>query len=241
MSGGFITLHRRILEWEWYSDANTCRLFFHLLLSANHKDKKWQGKEIKRGQLVTGLHSLSEQTGLSIQQIRTSMNRLKSTGEITSKATNKFSLVTVVKYNSYQDKEGLDNKQNNKLGNKRTTNEQQSTNNQSTTTNNDNNGNNVNKKVIKAKKAKAFTPPTIEEVIEYSKSRNKLYLAKPFFDFFDAGKWKDSHNNQVNNWKQKFISWENRDRKNESNQSANSRPKSNHARVLEEIHAGCQI
>ena len=31
---GWIKLHRKITEWEWYSDANTFRVFMHLLLTA---------------------------------------------------------------------------------------------------------------------------------------------------------------------------------------------------------------
>ena len=51
--GGHIKIDRRILEWEWYSDINTCRLFIHLLLKANWKDGRFQGTEVPRGSLVT--------------------------------------------------------------------------------------------------------------------------------------------------------------------------------------------
>jgi hypothetical protein len=37
---GWIKIHRSILEWEWYEDTNTFRLFMHLILKANHKDRK---------------------------------------------------------------------------------------------------------------------------------------------------------------------------------------------------------
>lgn len=103
METGFIKLHRKITEWEWYKDINVYRLFTHLLLTANYQDKRWQGKIVKRGQKITGVYSLSEETSLSVQEIRTALAKLKSTGEITINPTNKYSIVTVCNYDSYQD------------------------------------------------------------------------------------------------------------------------------------------
>lgn len=102
MSNGWIKLHRKILDWEWFTSPSTLQLFIYLLLRANKEDKKWRGILIKRGQLVTSAATISEETKLSTQQVRTSLNRLKSTNEITSKTTNRFTLVTVCKYESYQ-------------------------------------------------------------------------------------------------------------------------------------------
>ncbi len=102
MCNGWIKLHRKILDWEWFTSPSTLQLFIYLLLRANKEDKKWRGILIKRGQLVTSAATISEETKLSTQQVRTSLNRLKSTNEITSKTTNRFTLITVCKYESYQ-------------------------------------------------------------------------------------------------------------------------------------------
>lgn len=59
---------QKLINWEWYQDGNTCRLFIHLLLLANYEDKYWQGQLIKRGQLVTSLEHLSDDLGLSVQK-----------------------------------------------------------------------------------------------------------------------------------------------------------------------------
>lgn len=102
MSNGWIKIHRKLLDWEWYDEPNVMRLFLHLLLKANHKDKNYRGKVIKKGMLLTGRDLLAKETGLSIQQIRTAINKLKSTNEITIKTNKQGSVIEVVKYAEYQ-------------------------------------------------------------------------------------------------------------------------------------------
>lgn len=103
MKQGWVKLHRQLIEWEWYSDINTSRLFIHCLLRANHKDTKWRGQDIKRGQFITSLDTLSNETGLTISQIRTSLKKLKSTDEIASLSQARSRVITVVKYDCYQE------------------------------------------------------------------------------------------------------------------------------------------
>ena len=103
LQNGFIALHRSLLSWGWHTDPATGWLFVNLLLMANWTDSEWQGMTIERGQLVTGRKALAAQTGLSEQTVRTSLNRLKSTNEITIASTNKFSVITIVNYGKFQD------------------------------------------------------------------------------------------------------------------------------------------
>ena len=100
---GWIKLHRKIKEWEWYQDANTFRVFIHLLIEANHEPTKWRGKDINRGQVLTGRKQLSAALDISEQSIRTAIARLKSTNELTSDSTNQFTIYTLSNYNKYQD------------------------------------------------------------------------------------------------------------------------------------------
>ena len=102
MAGRFIKLYEKMLSWEWYHDINTFRLFIHLLLKANYKDTNWKGIVILRGQLVTSLPSLASQTGLTTRQVRVSLDKLKMTGEVADKVTNRYRLITIVKYDEYQ-------------------------------------------------------------------------------------------------------------------------------------------
>lgn len=119
---GWIKLYRKFLNWEWYKDNNVKIIFLHLLLTANHKDKKWKGKTIKKGQKLTSLNHLAEETNLTIQQTRTAISKLKSTNEITIKATSKYTLITIEKYSDYQVEEIENNKRNNKQNNNQSTN-----------------------------------------------------------------------------------------------------------------------
>jgi uncharacterized phage protein (TIGR02220 family) len=121
---GYISLHRKLLDWEWYNDNNTKILFIHCLLKANWEDKNWQGTLIKRGSFITSIETLSNELNLTFQNIRTSLSKLEKTNEIVKNSTNKNTLLTIVKYDDYQN---LENK---------VTNEQQTNNKQLTTTNN---------------------------------------------------------------------------------------------------------
>ena len=126
--GNFIKIERKILKWEWWSDINTFRLFFYMLVSAYWKDGNYKGVEIKRGSFPSSISELSRETNLSTMEIRTALKHLQSTGEVTtnqqatnkqdntnltsnltSKKTNKFTVFTVVNYDLYQS----DNKQDN--------------------------------------------------------------------------------------------------------------------------------
>jgi hypothetical protein len=99
---GYIKLHRKMLDWEWHSDPGTFSVFMHLLLMARFDEGQWKGVRLEPGQLITGRKALSQSTGISEQGIRTCLERLKSTNEITIKSTNKFSVITIVNWGKYQ-------------------------------------------------------------------------------------------------------------------------------------------
>ncbi len=163
---GFIKLDRSILEWEWYDHYPTYRLFTHLLLRANYKPSKYRGFEIPVGALVVGGSALSDQTGLSPQQIRTALKNLEKTGEINKQSTNKFTIIIINNWLKYQGKsDDLTSKQ--QSINKQKTNEQQSNNNQSTT---EEEGKNIyNKKPSpngEVKKAAAPSPDLTQAMVD---------------------------------------------------------------------------
>lgn len=99
---GWIKIHRKMLDWEWFTEVNTAHFFHYCLLKANSTDKVWRGIVIERGSFVSSLPNMSEETGLSVRSIRTAINRLKSTHELTCETTHKYSKIIVCKYEQYQ-------------------------------------------------------------------------------------------------------------------------------------------
>ena len=126
---GYIKIFRQLLNWEWYTDGTTFRVFMHLLLSANFKPSRFRGFELPVGALVVSIDSLASALKLSNQQIRTALKKLESTGEINKQITNKFSIITICKWESYQ----CDFIAEQQTNNKQITNNQQTNNKQITT------------------------------------------------------------------------------------------------------------
>jgi uncharacterized phage protein (TIGR02220 family) len=178
-----------MLKWEWYLDVNTKSVFLHMLLTAQHEDILWRGIELKRGQVVVGRKKLAKDLGLSERQIRTSITRLKSTNEIATYTTNKYTLVTITKYEDYQNKEASAT---NKTTNKTPTSDQQTT---------------TNKNVKNDKNIKIYTP-----VIEYlnqkagakykpSSQKTKSLIDTRVNDGFTLDDFKTVIDKKVSSWK----------------------------------------
>ena len=144
IENGYIRLHRTITGWRWYKDGNVLRLWLHLLLNANYEQSEFQDRIIGRGEQVTSLKALSESTGLSIQEVRTALGKLKRTGEILVNSNRHFTIVSILNYDKFQS-DSADKQQ---TVNTQSTNKQQTVNSQSTTSE-------------KEKKAKNTIPPCI--------------------------------------------------------------------------------
>lgn len=146
--GTFISLFRRFKDWEWYKDVPVKTVFIHCLIRANFKPQKYKGKIIERGSFVTSRKNLSSEVGLSEQQVRSALKKLKSTSEITCTSTNHETIITVVNYNKYQLNGFKNNQQDNQLSNQQITNEQPTNNQRITTINKDNTLNKENNHLL---------------------------------------------------------------------------------------------
>ena len=82
MKNGFVKIGQKLVDWQWYDDNNVKVVFLHLLLTANQKPKLWHGQELAAGELVTSLRSMAKILKFSRQQLRTALDKLKQTGEI---------------------------------------------------------------------------------------------------------------------------------------------------------------
>ena len=71
-----------------------------------------------------------------------------------------------------------------------------------------NNKNKTKKGNIERGTRTKFIPPTLDQVNEYVMEKKLRVSAKKFFDYYEAGGWKDAKGNPVKNWKQKILTWD---------------------------------
>ncbi len=126
---GFIKLSKALLDWQWYTESNTFRLYVHFLLKVNFKQKCWRGIDINIGEFVTSLDKLHSELNMSIQTIRTSLKRLEKSGYIKVKTTNRYTLIKLMDSDVYTQEFYISNKPRDNLKNKQSTFNKQSTNN----------------------------------------------------------------------------------------------------------------
>jgi len=168
MQCGFIKLHRQILDWEWYDDPNTMRLFLHCLLRANHKDNNWRGILIKKGSFLTSQIKLAEETGLTRQQVRTTIKKLISTNEVTMVTNAQHTVITILNWDSYQEQPAKQ-----PTDNQLATNEQPTDNQPVTTNKNDKNV--KNEKNVKKKESVDYSRllMSVNEIEEVKRIKQK--------------------------------------------------------------------
>jgi hypothetical protein len=148
---GFIMLQREIVNWEWYTDVNTYKLFLHCLLKVNYSKKKWQGHVINKGEFITSYDKLAVETGLSVSKVRTAISKLVSTDHLIVETTTSFTKILIPKLDDFVVKTSqsqIDTQDDipfDKHTSKPLTNNSQSNHNQIATTN-------TNKKTIKNRK-----------------------------------------------------------------------------------------
>lgn len=159
---GWIKLHRQIMQWEWYDNSEMVHLFIHMLMKANRELTTWRGIPIQPGQFVSGRKALSAETGISEATIRTSINRLQASQQLTSKPTNKYTLFTLTNWGFFQDTDGfLTSKPvRNQPANQPATNQLT---NQQPTTNKKDKKEDGKKREEKKPTKKDFAPPSLEE------------------------------------------------------------------------------
>lgn len=100
--GGWVKLHRKITDWEWYQDANVMRLLIHLILTVNYEPKKWQGITIQPGQIVQNNEQLEKRLKLTRKQLRRCLEVLDNSNVVARSRAGRFYLLTLVNWESYQ-------------------------------------------------------------------------------------------------------------------------------------------
>lgn len=194
----YIKLSRKILDWEWWDDINTCRLFIYCLLKANWKDGRFKGMVIPKGSFVSSIPKMSDETSLTIREIRTAISHLKSTGEVTCKSYAKYTVFTVKNYCEYQQSD---------LQNDRQATDKRHSNDMLTTTIEEYKEGKNNKKEDTNVSKKKFVPPTVEEVRAYCQERGNKVDPQAFVDHYTSNGWMVGKN-KMKSWKAAVGTWE---------------------------------
>lgn len=213
---GYVKIFRKLLEWEWYDDTNTKVVFLHCLLKANFADRNWRGIEIKRGQFITSVAAMAEELNLSGQQTRTALAKLQKTGEITIESTNKYSIVTICNYDSYQEVEETEQQTNQQSNNNQTTNKQQTNNNNVRRKEGKNDNNNININTTpngdSVKPTTRFQKPSIDDVKAYVAEKGYMVDAERFWNYYESNGWKVGRNT-MKDWRAAVRTWATKDNK----------------------------
>ena len=202
MENGYIKLYRSSLKKGWLQNPKLWAFWCWCLMKASHREHKQivghQVVDLLPGQFVFGLKAASKELRQSIQSIRTHLKFCtKVEQNLTVKTTNKYSIITIVNWDSYQVDEELPNKQNNN----QLTNKQQTTNKQLTTNKNGKNG----KKEKKDNKPLTFWPEDLTLTDHLRQLASKYIPADKIDDEWIAFKaWALSKNIQSANWQ---ASW----------------------------------
>jgi len=123
---GYVKISRRVFYSKTFSSLNAIQklITIYLILMANHQDNQWWNHHekkfinIKRGSFITSIESIKKKIKdrlVTTQKIRTLLNILKNMQFLTMETTNKYTLVTIIKYDLYQNGESYSNKQINEL------------------------------------------------------------------------------------------------------------------------------
>ena len=190
--GGFIKLYRKFTEWEWYGDSNTARVFLHILLNASWERTKWQGTTIQPGECLTTVKEISEELHLSVREVRTALNHLKSTNELTIKRMPKNSIIKVNNWSLYQ--------QNDKQNVTQSTIKRQSDDFRLSIIEED-------KEDKKGEKAAKAAAPTLEQVRKYCEDSRYHISPERFCRYYSATGWV-RHGSPITDWQSLADEWE---------------------------------
>lgn len=125
---GWLKLYRSILDSAVFQDAEVLKVWIWLLCNVafEQHDTICYGKVIhlKPGQIATGRKKIAQCTDLNENKVYRALTVLKSLGNIEIKSTNKYSIITVVNWDKYQDENGKITSSEQQTNSKTTTEEQ---------------------------------------------------------------------------------------------------------------------
>lgn len=197
----FVKVDRNIVNWRWYQDANTIRVFLHLIINANIVDHDFERITVHRGEIVTSIPSLANSLNMSVQAVRTALGHLKLTGEITCRRYPHYQVISIPGYDRYQ-----------AVSTVRSTVKSQSANSQ--ITDNQHQSKNIRKKEGKEGKnsSRADTtttirvPPSVDDISAYCRENGLSTDIDAFIRFNESRGWMRG-NRKVKDWRPLLAQW----------------------------------
>lgn len=147
---------------------------------------------------MSSYQALAKETGLSVQQLRTSVKRLESTGTITRYKYPKYTVFALKNFDKYQPSTSKE------------TSFQQGTNKVPT-------GSQQQYKKIEEDKEDIYLsildaesqnfPPTLEEIRLFAEQEKIRIDVQKFYDYYTERDWKTKNGNFIRNWKKTLQYW----------------------------------
>ena len=193
-----------MLTWGWKDVPEMVALWIDILLEANSYAGEWHGELFEEGTFPTSVEKLSINTGLSVRSVRTCLERLKKSGEISIETTSKGTKIIVNKWADFQ----CSTVDSDKPNDKQTTNDRQTNDKQSTTLKERKESKEyIKEKEIYKEKESRFIKPTLEEVAAYCESRHNNVNPEQWYDFYSSKGWKVGKD-PMKDWKACIRTWE---------------------------------
>ncbi len=101
---GFAIIFRALFNEDFYIIPTMCRLYIHLIIKINYKDKKeFNGNVVKKGSLKTSCKMLERETGIPLRQIRYNLYKLEKLGKIMRFAPPEHQNYSIISMTYYDD------------------------------------------------------------------------------------------------------------------------------------------
>ena len=203
--GGFVKDYRSKLDWEWFTDPKTAHLWEYICLRVNYEPSRFRGIEIRRGEMLESINTISKNTGLSEKNVRTALEHLKSTGEVACKRTRYGLLINAIKYAHFQSQERETGTQTGTQPADEVAMKWQGSGNEVATYK-------EYKEIKKVRNKEERAAPTLDEVKQFVKEEGLTIDPARFFNFYESQDWKTSSGYPIRDWKSKARSWQSSER-----------------------------
>jgi len=106
---GYVKLWRKSIDGGWLSNHKLWVFWCWCLMKASHKEYDlvvgYTQVHLMPGEFVFGLRKASKELKISIQSIRTILEFLKTSQNLTHRSTHLFSIISIVNWDTYQSQE----------------------------------------------------------------------------------------------------------------------------------------